>query len=114
MRLRRPRDFQHLWERGRSWAHPLLVLRAASNGLPVTRIGIIASRKVGKAVVRNRARRLLREAARHLYPQLLPGWDVVLIARPSIVTAGQAQVQEAVEQLCRVAGLWRTAQVDKA
>ena len=56
--------------------------RPREDGLPVVRTGFTATRKVGNAVVRNRARRRLREAARLLLPQLgSPGFDYVFIAR---------------------------------
>lgn len=106
MRLRRPAEFRHVWDAGRSWAHPLLLLRAVPNTLDSTRIGITASRKVGDAVTRNRARRLLREAARQLYPQIRPGWDLVLVARASMVEAKTPAVVAALTLLLQRAHLW--------
>lgn len=53
-----------------------------ADGSPAIRAGFTATRKVGGAVVRNRAKRRLREAARRLLPELgRPGWDYVFIAR---------------------------------
>jgi ribonuclease P protein component len=85
MRLRRPEDFRKVWSDGRTWAHRLFIVRALPNNMDHTRIGITASRKVGNAVARNRARRLLREAARHLYGELTAGWDIVLLARSGLL-----------------------------
>lgn len=106
MRLRRPVDFRQVWAGGRSWAHPLFILWALPNDLGKVRIGLTASRKVGKAVARNRARRLLREAARRLYPHIVTGWDIVLVARVSLLEAREPQVESALEQLLRRAALW--------
>ncbi|MGD1995354.1 MAG: ribonuclease P protein component [Anaerolineae bacterium] len=105
IRLRRSADFERVRLDGRSWPHPLLVLAALRNELSYTRVGVAASRRVGRAVARNRAKRLLREAARHLYPKLSPGWDVVLIARPDILEAREPQVREALGVLVERAGL---------
>ena len=95
MRLRRPEDFRKVWSDGRSWAHCLFVVWSCPNGLARTRVGITASRKVGHAVARNRARRLLREAARHLYADIAAGWDIVLVARSKILSASEGQVEAA-------------------
>jgi len=84
-----------------------LVLVACRSGLDVTRVGVIATRKIGKAVHRNRAKRLLREAARRLHFHLEPGWDLLLIARPEILQAKEPQVREALALLAREAGLMR-------
>jgi len=58
-------------------------------------------------VQRNRARRLLREAARHLYPQLAPGWDLVLVARATLSTSSEPQVEAALLSLLQRSGLWQ-------
>jgi ribonuclease P protein component len=108
VRLRRPADFERVRQEGRAWFHPLLVLVAAPNLVGPTRVGVVAGRRVGPAVARNRAKRLLREAARHLYPRLMPGWDLILIARPPILTVKEPQVEAALEQLAREAGLLQT------
>ncbi len=113
MRLRRSRDFRRVWDEGRSWAHPLFIVWAAPHERYEPRIGIIASRKVGKAVQRNRARRLLREAARLLYPQVAAGWDIVLVARAPIVRAKGEEVKSAMRSLFREAGLLRSTEVEE-
>jgi ribonuclease P protein component len=101
IRLRRTSDVQRVYREGRSWRHPLLVLVTRPNGLNLSRVGIAASRKLGGAVARNRAKRLLREAARHLYPQLKAGWDVMLIARSKILESKEPQVEKALAQLMK-------------
>jgi len=78
-RLRRRQDFSAVHRRGRSWADALLVLRVLPNGLDVSRTGFSISKRVGKAVVRNRIKRRLREGIRALAPG--PGFDLVVIAR---------------------------------
>mgnify|MGYP001144394880 CR=1 FL=1 len=105
IRLRRTSDVRRAYDEGRSWAHSLLVLVTRPNGLDFSRVGVTASRSVGKAVARNRAKRLLREAARRLYPQFGVGWDVMLIARARILKVKEPQVEEALVSLLKRAGL---------
>jgi len=78
------------------------------SGLELTRCGFVVSGKLGKAVVRNRIRRLLREAVRLSFPHIAPGWDLVWIARRPILESGFPDVAAAVEQLLRQADLWRS------
>ncbi len=79
--LRRGAEFQRAWESGRAWSHPLLILRVSANGTAKNRFGFVVGKKVGKAVQRNRAKRLMREAVRHRQETLAKGWDIILIAR---------------------------------
>jgi ribonuclease P protein component len=97
---------QQVYDEGKSWTHPLLVLVIRPNDVGFSRLGVTASRNVGSAVERNRAKRLLREAARHLYPLFeSKGWDVVLIARPQLIEAQEMAVEKALASLLKRAGL---------
>jgi len=98
-RLRRRADFALVHKKGRSWSHPLLVLRALHNQRETTRFGFIVSRRVGTAVARNRVKRRLREICRR--EPVRPGWDLVLIARAQIAQAPFPELQRAVQELLR-------------
>ncbi len=106
MRLQGSQEFRRVWAEGRSWAHPLFILWAAPNGAAASRAGITASRKVGGAVQRNRARRLLREALRLQWPHLRPGWDLVLVARAPLLEVKSAVAVATLKVLLLRADLW--------
>jgi len=65
------------------------------------RVGVTAGRSVGGAVQRNRAKRLLREAIRPLLPVLRPGWDLILIARPALLTKSLQDIHQVLTGLLR-------------
>lgn len=109
-RLRKNSDFQRVYRKGPSWAHPLLVLYALRNDLGYSRFGFSASKRVGGAVVRNRARRLMREAIRLRQAMIADGWDVVIVARQPMGEANFHRVDQAVEQLLRRARLLKAAE----
>ena len=70
-----------------------MVLIALPNDLASTRIGVAAGRTLGKAVQRNRAKRLLRAAVAPVLPTITPGWDILLIARLPILQASFGQIE---------------------
>jgi ribonuclease P protein component len=104
-RLRHPADFERLRHEGQRWHHPLAVLVTGANNQPISRFAFLASRRVGKAVARNRARRLLREAVRLKLDDIQRGWDCLFIARRDTPGASYQEVEAAVGQLLGRAGL---------
>lgn len=104
-RLTRSDDFKRVRRNGKSYAHPLVVLVAQASEHPRIHIGVTAGRPVGNAIYRNRAKRLLREAMRPMLPDLASGWDLILIARPGMVSASLEDTRLALATLLRRAGL---------
>jgi ribonuclease P protein component len=103
-RLRTPAEFAAARDRaGRAWPHRLLVLYVAPNDLGYARAGITVSGRVGKAVVRNRVRRRLRELLSARLP-LLDSKDVLLIARPAAAGATWPELAQALGTLMNHAG----------
>lgn len=97
--LKTSRQFERVRRVGRTWASGSVVLNAAPNGQDNIRFGFITGKKIGNAVARNRARRLIREAVRLRLTRLKLGWDLVWIARASIAEADFAAVASAVDEV---------------
>lgn len=102
-RLRRPSDFRRVYERRRSVSDPWLIVYACENGLPHLRLGLSVSRKVGQATLRNRLRRLYREAFRLGKNEMPVGLDLVLIPRTSEEPALEALKQSLARLVQQVA-----------
>ncbi len=82
MYLKKNRDFQQVYQKGRSFANRMLVMYVVpTGGDKLSRIGISVSRKVGNSVVRHRVKRLVRESHRRNRRQIAGGFDIVVIAR---------------------------------
>lgn len=103
--LKATTDFQRVRREGQSWSHPLVVLTACPNERNDTRLGITASKSVGGAVARNRAKRRLREAMRRKEKEagIALGQDIVLIARAPVVKAKWREVVGALNSLMQKA-----------
>jgi ribonuclease P protein component len=115
-RLKRRSDVLRVRRQGKAWRHPLavlLVIRAEPGPTrdveltnhPPTRFAFTASRHVGSAVVRNRGKRLLREAVREHLDVVEPGWDCLFIVRDATPKADFAAVEKAVLKLLQRADL---------
>ena len=94
---------------GISHAHPLLVLCLLPNDLSFSRCGFTVSRRLGKAVERNRARRRMQEAVRLAWDLIESGWDIVWVARPPLGSAEFLDIQDACIRLLRRARVLRAA-----
>ena len=95
--LTKPQQFASVYSQGSSWASNLLVMKALANGLTLSRYGFSVSKRVGKAVTRNKVKRRLREILRAM--PLKEGWDIVFIARPAVATADYAGLKGTVAGL---------------
>lgn len=93
-RLRSSRDFREVYRVGQKISGRYCLLFCRSRQDDAIRFGVTATRRLGNAVCRNRAKRLMREAVRHTAPMMMPGIDMVLVARPAILSARFQPVRE--------------------
>ncbi len=85
--IKAPHLFRRAYGKGKSAATPTVVLYARKNGLSFNRLGLTVGVKVGKATVRNRVRRRLRESYRLREGTVKPGYDLVIVARTAAAQA---------------------------
>lgn len=105
--IKENKDFKRLYYRGKSVACGPLVVYSRQNPYPFCRLGLTVSAKVGKAVVRNRIRRLIRESYRLMEDRVRNSMDIVVVARSSAASADFAAVKSALESALVKSGIIR-------
>ena len=95
--LRKKKDFSSIYNRGKSVGEKYVVVFSRKNALEYNRTAFLASKKVGNSVVRNRARRLMKESYRELEKHLDLGIDLIFIARNTISAVKCGEVKKSME-----------------
>lgn len=98
--LKKNYEFRRVYNKGKADVSPFLVVYARPNRGGRNRLGVTVSTKLGKAVVRNRVRRRLREIYRLSQPEMKQGYDIVLVARSRAVTARYSELTRAYRRSC--------------
>ncbi len=99
--LRKNRDFQFVYQNGKSFGNRLLVVYRLANGTDKNRLGISVSKKVGNSVIRHRVTRLIRESYRLKEEKFVRGYDIVVIARPGAKESNFFDIQSALLHAAR-------------
>ena len=105
--LRRKSDFSAIYNKGKSVGDRYVVLFYRKNNLTYNRIAYLASKKVGNAVKRNRARRLMKESVRLTNLEIPAGYDLIFIARNTITNAKCAEVKRSLESALKRTGVMK-------
>ena len=95
--LKKRAQYQKVYKFGIAWGDKLVVIKAFTNGLEFSRYGFSVSKSLGKAVTRNRTRRLLKEIVRTT--KIRSGWDIVFIARKDIIKVDYHRLKKSIERL---------------
>ena len=97
--LKKNKDFQYVYQNGKSYANKYFVMYVLNNETEKNRIGISVSKKVGNSVIRHHLTRLVRESYRLHEDMFNSGLDIVIIARASARDIGYYEVESAVMHL---------------
>lgn len=97
--LKKTKDFQNVYRRGKSYANRYLVMYVLSNQTEGNRLGISVSKKVGNSVIRHHLTRLIRESYRLHEDMFNSGLDIVVIARGTARDASFYQISSALKHL---------------
>jgi ribonuclease P protein component len=100
--LKKNKDFQQVYKKGKSFANKYLIMYVLDNHLPENRLGISTSKKVGNSVERHRLKRLIKESYRLSEKQYQKGFDIVVISRIGSKEIGYKEVESALEHLRRL------------
>ncbi len=96
--IKKNHEFHRAYHRGKSFATHTVVAYALRNRNGINQLGLTVSKKIGGAVQRNRAKRMMREAYRFLENRVKGGLDVVIVARTRCVYAPLVEIQKDLEQ----------------
>ena len=106
-KIRKNKEFRHVYRRGKSYSNKLLVLYICKNRYNINRLGVSVSKKVGKSVVRSRVKRLIKESYRlNVNENMKSGYDLVFIARNSSNDKTYKDIEDALINLLKKVGIY--------
>jgi ribonuclease P protein component len=103
--LTRQKDFLRVKQDGKTIHHNLVVLAYTQNDTEVSRFAVVASKKIGNAVTRNRVRRRFKACLQEYWHSLKPGWDLIFYSRTPVVEADFQEIKIAIKHLLTQAGV---------
>lgn len=105
--LKENREFRRAYTRGKSYVSPDLVTYIIKNNNNNLRIGITTGKKIGKAVERNRSRRIIRAAYYQISDNILKGYDIVFVARTKTPFRKSTDILRSMTKHLKDAGLFK-------
>ena len=107
-RLTRRWEFQQGYKRGKKYWNRNFVVYVYRNSFNTARLGVTASKKLGKSVKRNRVKRLIRESFRLSKHKIRPGYDIIVVGRAAVIGMKRQQAQTSLLRLLQQAKILRT------
>lgn len=103
--LKSSRDFQKVYDKGKSFANRYLVIFFLNNELNHNRVGFVTTKKLGNAVKRNKYKRRLKEAYRNTQNDILKGYDIIILFRKKIPEIDYSDIKSALNHIVSIAKL---------
>lgn len=104
--------FRRVYTHGKSFMSPFFVIYVCKNRSRNVRMGITVGKKIGGAVLRNRAKRVIVAAFRGCYPHIEKGFDFVIVARPRILNIKSNVAEDWIKKLLITANVWNGLETD--
>ena len=114
LKLKENRDFRRVYNKGKSYVSPYFVVYINKNRFSDIRLGITVGKKIGNAVKRNRAKRLITAAFSAVLPQILVGYDFVIVARTKILTVKSTEVLSSLVKILKSVGMLENKENEKS
>lgn len=105
VKIKENRDFRRAYNRGKSFVSPYIVVYVNKNRTGEKRLGITAGKKIGNAIKRNRAKRVIYAAFRACEELISPGYDFVIVARTRILSAKSTDVARSLKKILDTANI---------
>ena len=111
--LKKNKDFQIVYRKGKSYANRFLVMYIKKNDMGKNRLGISVSKKVGNSIVRHRLTRLIRESYRLQEEHFLCGYDIVVVVRVNAKNSSFADMKSALIHLGKLHKIYISEKEDR-
>ncbi len=103
--LKKNNEFRRLYSKGKFYKNQLVVTYVIKNKRDCVRVGITTSKKIGNAVLRNRSRRIIREAYLSILPKIKTGYDIVFVARGKTPYVKSSDILRVMKKQLKEAGI---------
>lgn len=98
--LKKNKDFRIIYNKGKSLSTRNIVIYYMKS-LDIGQVGFVVSKKVGKAVIRNRCKRVIREAFNNSNLHIEPNLDIIILARPKVIEADYLSIKKDIQYLSK-------------
>ena len=112
IKIKDNRTFRRAYSRGKTYVSPYFVIYIVKNRNEGIRLGITTGKKLGNAVLRNRARRVITAAFRQFYSDLIGDFDIIIVARQRLLSIKSDKAADTMKKLFLLANILKVNEID--